>query len=764
MDILTLQTATPDLAPDLAPDRTTVLAATELFGRLEKPVLRRLAVELEVLELARGQSLIQQGDVDDSLYLVAAGQLHTIADRGTSAEQLLGEIGPGGSLGEMAFLSGQKHTATVIAGAESTVLRLTKQRLEQLARACPEAGAAFDQALQEQVRRRRLRSTLQSTQIFGALDPAVLRALEAELTWVPLRSGETLIRQGDPGDCLYVVISGRLRIVLERDGVEVRTVREVGRGESIGEMALITGEPRAATVYAIRDSEVVRLSQASFDRLLAQHPHAMTKTFTRSIIGSLNRQLAGEKPGVNAFITIALLPASQDVPLTEFTRQLVQALATYGPTLHLSSGRVDEHLGKPGSAQIDEVGDPVAGAQLVAWLSEQETRYRHVVYEADPAPTAWSQRCLRQADHLLIVGLATADPAPGDLETALLSGAEGRVRKRKSLVLLHRTGARMPRGTRRWLALRQVNQHYHVRWRHEADFGRLARCVAGRAIGLALGGGAARGFAHIGVIRALEETGIPIDMVSGTSAGALIAAFCAMGWNAQQILAAGRTYVQAQQNDYTLPYVSLLTGRRTSTLFQTLFDQIDIQDLWLPYFCISTNLTQATKVIHSTGPLWRGVRASNSLPGLLPPLIDNGDALVDGGLLDNLPMGVMRTWCGSGTVIAVDVTPPVDLAKIAPYDDGISGWQALQNQLNPFAPKRNLPNLLALLYRTVEIGSVHEQKSRIKQGLADLYLRPPVEQFAMMDHQAIDAIAEVGYRYAREVIAQWQGNRSTDRQ
>lgn len=754
MDNFTLQTATSDLS--------TLLATTELFGGLAEPMLRRVALVLESAPLASGETLIRQGEVDDSLYLVAAGQLQTIADRGTSAEQLLSTIEPGESVGEMAFLSGQKRTATVIAGAECIVLRLSKQSLERLAHECPAIGEAFDQALQEQVRRRQLRATLQSTQIFGALDPAVLRALETELTWVTLRSGETLIRQGDPGDCLYVVISGRLRIVLERDGAEVRTVREVGRGESIGEMALITGEPRAATVYAIRDAEVVRLSQVGFDRLLAHHPHAMSKTFTRSIIGSLNRQLAGEKPGVNAFITVAVLPTSQDVPLAEFTRQLVEALAAYGATLHLSSGRVDEYLGKVGSAQTDAAGDQAAGAQLVAWLSEQETKYRHIIYEADPAPTAWSQRCLRQADHILIVGQATADPAPGELETVLLGSEEGRARKRKSLVLLHRTSAHQPRETRRWLARRQVDQHFHVRWHNGADCGRLARCVAGRAVGLALGGGAARGFAHIGVIRALEEAGIPIDGVGGTSAGALIAAQCAMGWNAQRILDGSRTYVQAQQNDYTLPFVALLNGRRTSEVFQNLFGDIDIQDLWLPYFCISTNLTQATKMIHNTGPLWRSVRASNGLPGLLPPLIHHGDALVDGGLLDNLPMDVMRTWCGSGTVIAVDVTPPVDLAKIAPYGDGLSGWQALQNKLNPFAPQQNLPNLLALLYRTVEIGSVHEQKTRLKQGLADLYLRPPVEQFAMMEHKAIDAIAEVGYRYAREEIARWQGDRDAE--
>jgi hypothetical protein len=165
------------------------------------------------------------------------------------------------------------------------------------------------------------------------------------------------------------------------------------------------------------------------------------------------------------------------------------------------------------------------------------------------------------------------------LETVLLCSGVGRARKRKSLVLLHRNDAQSPSGTRRWLALRQMDQHFHLRWQNEADFGRLARCVAGRAIGLALGGGAARGFAHIGVIRALEEAGIPIDIVGGTSVGALIAAQWAMGWNAQRILDASRTYVLSPQNDYTLPLVALLTGHRTSELLQNLFGKLDIQDL-----------------------------------------------------------------------------------------------------------------------------------------------------------------------------------------
>lgn len=607
------------------------------------------------------------------------------------------------------------------------------------------------------IRQLQLRSALSSTKLFSALDDAVLHALEAELEWLTLPSGETLIRQGDPGDCLYVVISGRLRVVLEQDGREVRVFREVGRGESIGEMALLTGEKRTATIYAIRDTAVARLSQASFDRLLEQYPQAVTKTFTRAIIKSLNQQLSGEKPGVNALTTVAVIPTNRDVLLEQFTQRLVTALATLAPTLHLSSDHVDRYLNQPGIAQDASTSGQAPDDRLVSWLGEQEISYRHVVYEADSTGTPWTRRCLRQADHIIIVGHATGDPTAGEIEAELLRDQGRRARKRKTLVLLHRNGAHLPAGTRRWLAARQVEQHHHVRWNTDADFERLARFVAGRAVGLALSGGGARGFAHIGAIRALMEAGIPIDAVGGTSSGALIGALHAMGWDADAILAKMHDFIKINLNDYTIPFVSVLSGRRMSALFASIFGSCHVDDLWLPYYCISTNLTQAEVVVHRTGLLWRAVRASNGLPGLVPPIIEDGDALIDGGLLDNLPMGAMRALCGSGVVIAVDVAPPVDMAQIPQYGDGFSGFQALRSWLNPWAEKGNMPNLLSLLYRAVEINTVHDLKHQLKQGITDLYLRQPVEQFGLLEYRALDEIAEIGYRHTQQVLAHWRG-------
>ncbi len=611
--------------------------------------------------------------------------------------------------------------------------------------------------MNQSMRQQQLLSALNSTKLFGALDETVLHALEAELEWVTLASGETLIRQGDPGDCLYVVISGRLRVVLEQEGREVRVFREVGRGESIGEMALLTGEKRTATIYAIRDTEVARLSQASFDRLLEQYPQAVTKTFTRAIIQSLNRQLSGEKPGVNVLTTVAVIPAGRDVLLPQFTQRLAAALATLAPTLHLSSDHVDRFLDQPGIAQDAPTSGQPSDNRLTSWLGEQETTHRHVVYEADSTATPWTRRCLRQADHIIIVGHATGDPTPGETEAELLRDEGGRARKRKTLVLLHRNGARLPVGTRRWLAARKVEQHHHIRWDTDADFGRLARFVAGRAVGLALSGGGARGYAHIGAIRALTEAGIPIDAVGGTSSGSLIGAQYAMGWDADTILSKTHDFVKVNLYDYTIPLVSVLAGRVMNAQFINMFGNTHVDDLWLPYFCVSTNLTQAEVVIHRTGILWRGLRASNGLPGLLPPLIEDGDALIDGGLLDNLPMSTMRQLCGSGVVIAIDVAPPVDLAEIAQYGDSLSGFDALQNTLNPWAEKLKMPNLLSLLYRAVEINTVHDLKNQIKQGIADLYLRQPVERFGLLDHAAINEIAEIGYHYTQQELARWRG-------
>jgi CRP-like cAMP-binding protein len=246
--------------------------------------------------------------------------------------------------------------------------------------------------------------------LFAGLDQPTLAVLLPELELIELPAGAALFAEGDPGDALYLVVSGRLRVARAAPGGE-HAVREIGRGELVGEFALLTGEPRSATVRAVRDSNLVRLSQALFERLLQRYPQAMTQ-IARSIVQRVRGLERGAPAGAAASV-FAILPAG-DVPLATFAHDLAEALAAFGPTLHLSSAQCEQLFGEPGIAQIDD--DHPRNSALVGWLSEQETHYRQIVYLADHTWTPWTRRCLRQADRLLLVGQAAADPAPTRLE------------------------------------------------------------------------------------------------------------------------------------------------------------------------------------------------------------------------------------------------------------------------------------------------------------------------------------------------------------
>jgi NTE family protein len=209
------------------------------------------------------------------------------------------------------------------------------------------------------------------------------------------------------------------------------------------------------------------------------------------------------------------------------------------------------------------------------------------------------------------------------------------------LIVLHENGDRLPVGTKRWLSPREINLHHHVRMNRSDDFKRLARFAAGRTIGLVLGGGGARGFAHMGVIRALTEAGVPLDIVGGTSIGALIAAQPAMGWDYQTMLEKNREcFVKAKPlSDYTIPLTSIIGGRKLDDCLKKGFQDIRIEDLWLNYFSLSSDLTTAQITVQRHGYLWEAVRASISIPGILPPVINGKSLLIDGRITRDL-----RCW------------------------------------------------------------------------------------------------------------------------
>ncbi|MGQ0652675.1 MAG: cyclic nucleotide-binding domain-containing protein [Betaproteobacteria bacterium] len=727
------------------PGLLAFLGATPPFDRLPLAALEAALRQMTPLTLAAGETLLRSADPGEAMYVVLEGALAVRQEGATS------HIGPGGLVGEMQILVGGRHGATVDAVSRARLLRLEKAALEQLAREVPQLVVSLGELVRRRLQQEQLRRVLSS--VFGELDADSLGRMQSELEWVELRAGEALFEQGAASDCLYLVVSGRL-LGVHDDAGNRRVVAEIGRGETIGEMGFFTGETRSAGIYARRASQLVRFSRPVFDRLSQEHPRAMLY-ITQLLIRRLRRASGFVRETFDR-CNVVVLPLAAGAGAAAFTGRLVEALRVHGRTLYASAERLDAFIGVPDFSQTPP-GSPLDLA-LDAGLEQRESDHRYAVYECDPSDTPWTRRCLERADRILLVADASADCAPAPVEQALLGERRDLIAARRMLVLLHAAQAALPAGTRHWLAARKVDSHHHLRRDSDADFARLARFLSGNAIGVVLGGGGARGFAHLGAIRALREAGIPIDMIGGTSMGALIAVQPALGWDDDKMLEANRrAFVERKPvalRDYTVPVYALVGGNRLDQSLMAPLGETCIEDLWTGYFCVSSNLTRAEPRVHRAGPVWKAIRASLSLPGVFQPVVEDSDLLVDGGVLNNLPGDVMREL-GGGWVIAVDVSPGRDLElrrKELP-----SPWKVLLDWCNPFAKPANLPTIANLMMRTTLLASVGKTESVKK--LVDLYIQPPVSPFGLMQFRALEAIAETGYRHAKPALEAWLRSR-----
>lgn len=626
----------------------------------------------------------------------------------------------------------------VSSSARSSSLAKTRSRVADIAR--------------YHFQRQQLARTLSAA--FGALDVETLRQFVDEGEGLDLGRGEVLFRQGDPGDSFYFVVSGRLQaLVGEADGSE-RVIGEIARGETIGEMAIWTAEQRSATVRAARDSSLMGYSQQAFDRLTESRPQILRR-LGEQVIARLRRTI-GTSGAAQTATNIVVLPASGDEPMAEFSRTLTAALAQFGTVRHLDSAAAATEIGTSDDTVAD--ADSPQRARLSARLDDLEAQHDHLLLEADGSLTAWTQECLRRTDHIIVVAQAANDPKPGELEEFIEAQDEMRMAA-KTLVLLHDKDAERPSGTASWLQPRRVDRHHHVRWDTPADFARLARFITGRAVGLVLSGGGARGFAHVGVVRALHDVGVPVDIVGGVSMGAIMGAQYVLGWSPETMLSKTIAFTKSLA-DFTLPIVSLIKGRKVDERMEGMFGGVDFEDLWTPFFAVSANLTRAQTVLHDKGPILTGVRASNAPPGMIPPVVHEGDLLVDGFILNNIPVDIMRQVIGGGVVIAVDVSPPVDLAENSPYGGSLSGWRVLWSRLNPFAKTIHLPNIGSILMRSHELYSISHRKE--VRELADLYLIPPIDEFDMFNYGIGAQVAEASYqRVYPEIEAWWQARSPT---
>jgi len=484
-------------------------------------------------------------------------------------------------------------------------------------------------------------------------------------------------------------------------------------GELIGGAQLLGDGRYRTTLTALRDSELQAIPADRAQALLRERPEFLAEVAR----AALERMRTSEPVERRKSSILGFVAVSDNVVMRDLAERLALSMRAMG-------------------AEV-----AVLGAEAVesspSWLHAVEMENDFVLMAAERGDADFTSYLARQIDRLILVAGANT-PLP----SAPIAFATTAIRSQRLLdfILVQPAGTERPRGSDPWLDVAPAARLFQIRAGGAADLARLARIYTGNSVGLALGGGGARAYAHLGVARALTELGVPIDFLAGTSMGAVIAAGLAMGWDGAEIdWRIRQAFVDSSPlSDIAFPLLAMTRGRMVNQRLATHFGDTEISDLWRPFACVSTDLTSGGMHIHRRGSLRRALRASLSLPGILPPVVEGGHVLVDGALVRNLPVDLVREQ-HNGVTIGVDVATSEGLNP----DDLLlkpSGWRWLTSG----AWLRG-PPIVSVLIRSATISSVAALPAP-RDDLIEIV--PEVDDVGLQDWKAYDTAVAAGYRAA----------------
>ncbi|WP_321488546.1 patatin-like phospholipase family protein [uncultured Hyphomonas sp.] len=554
-----------------------------------------------------------------------------------------------------------------------------------------------------------------------------MKAAGREASWFCVPAGGTLFLRNEPADMIYFVLSGALGAFRVNPNGQSEFVGHIRPGEPVGEMALFLGgidldgdgtpdnAPHTSSVYALRDCEVVGFSREGWRQLVKSEPELL-EHMIRIILRRVGRE--GQR-NVSAAPKVFTLVATSPTIDLELRAEALKASV--------------EALGK--TAVV--VGERMGADKPAAFFDDLEQRHDVVILISTIGDTRWYRLSVRQADRIWVVGRADAKPS-----NPLMPDDDSPARELKlvDVLLLHPGDNRRACRPVEWLEAAGASRLFHWQGMDGPNCDRLARVMAGVSVGLILSGGGARAYSHIGVVRAMRDRRIPIDFVGGASMGAVIAACVAMGWDDAEIdRRIRKAFVETNPlGDYTLPVVGMVKGVRVNARLKEHFGDAEIGDLVLPFFSTSTSLMTGTQKIHRTGLLREALRATISLPGILPPVVDGNDLLVDGAVLNNFPVDVMRDM-HRGFVIGSDVTRQPEGLKIDEFQKpaGFFRWVAQHGFSNP-------PPIAGVLMRSATIRA----DTQFGRDMTDVLILPELVETELRDWENYDATVESGYQAA----------------
>lgn len=777
------------------PKDTPLACAAAALGVAES-VLASLTLELEPTEISEdtmqvvkmnpGKKMIAVSQFP-AIYVVLSGEL-VVSREDTGA--VLSTVSAGRSVGQLELLAGTWSywygtgfygvpfiSVRALSDGQTEVVRIPLSCCTKLLASHPQI--AFSAA----------------SKILNLVSMTV-RQYDHSLECCRLGPGERYVEEGTICTHQGIVIHGRLRGIKKG-----QVVCEFGRGMRIGSSfqpikAGQTGDEGPEhnfSVLAVREALVVCVPCVVLDAVAERFPEVRKHLFNEMARRLLDLEknpnsenqkslmpsdvVVGSTP-LNS-INVAVIPITADVPMEAFCYRLKETLSD------IKGASTDSNiLWVRSDVLIQEKLKTYSEAGLRHWISHQEEMHHVMLFEGDDGPTTWTKICVHSADMILLVGNAAVADGTSAPPMQNLEAIRGRTNAQIELVMVHVDPVSPPEGTRHWIrALPEVVKHHHMRLysqdlEHDctsfrSDFKRLARWITGTSVGIVFSGGGARGNCIPGAIRAMEELEVPIDIVSGTSIGAMYGGLWCHSTNLAKLAYKGQQFSKHMGNtllmaltDITWPRVSLLCGRYINRGLYNIFKERRIEDLWIPYLCITTDLHSSAEAVHKSGTLWRYCRASMSLTGFLPPITDvdivkdsvtgqtveNVRYLVDGGYTNNLPADVVRNIGGARILLAFDVSQPWTFSGYH-YGDWLSGfWQLFRRWFWPLPTP--IPSQADINSRLAYIGSVG--KESIAQKTCDLYIRPSMDGIKTLDwHKFKDTEVE-GYQCTMRDLQHWK--------
>lgn len=540
--------------------------------------------------------------------------------------------------------------------------------------------------------------------------PEVRREILRSAIWYCVPGGLPLFLTGESADMMWFVRSGSFGTFCEHLDGTLELIGHIRSGEPIGEMAIIAGQKHSLSVYSLRDSEVIGIHRQVFQRLIRKHAEIM-EIFAKVI---MNRSLQTRKNIQSANPKVySLFAASPNINIETRANLIAEEIQKLGRKVIVLTDK---------NAIFD-----------TKRFEEVEKSHDIILLAANLGKGLWQQTCLRQADRIWIFGRTDAVPSNPLLpEGTFFSEKFALV----DIILVRELGNRQISTATQWLEAAKANRVLPWRKHMEEDLKSLARIITGKSVGLVLSGGGARAYAHIGVVRALREAQYDFDFLCGTSMGGVIAACVAMGWSDTEIeKRIWDGFVKSDPlSDYIIPVVSISSGKKVDTRLERHFGDMLIEDLKRPFFCVSSNLSLSRVKIHRSGILRNALRASIALPGILPPVVENDEVLVDGAVFDNMPIDILKSY-HRGINIGVDVANRHELNSDE-FKQPVNVVKWINNK------KFKAPPPIAELLMSAATANIANNTNAV---IPDILISPHMANINLRDWKKFDEAVEAGY-------------------